>query len=114
MTEYSGYTSGYSGPSGPESPAQGPDTPALRPDTPGSKMFLYIPQGVGVNGSLQSFYHSRRPPSLYSPSHVLGAISTFQASRTRQSLKEGSSPLRKLRGGFGFEVPALSTVSKVF
>ena len=47
-------------------------------------------------------------------SHALVAISTFQPSRTRQSLKEGSPPLRKLRGGFGFEVPALSMVSKVF
>ena len=51
----------------PESPAQGPetpdypDTPALRPDTPDIWNLLYTVGRVGVNGSLQSFYHSRRP-----------------------------------------------------
>ena len=60
------------------------------------------------------FTTAAAPSSLYSPTHALGAISTFQASRTRQSLKEGSPPLRKLWGGFGFEVPALSTVSKAW
>ena len=60
------------------------------------------------------FTTAAAPSSLYSPTHALGAISTFRPSQTRQSLNEGFPPLRKLRGGLGFEVPALSTVSKAW
>ena len=104
----------------PDSPAQGPetpdypDTPALRPDTPDIWILLYIPRGgSGKTVPFTLFSTAAAPSSLYSPTHALGAISTFRPSRTRQSLKEGSPPLRKLRGVIGFEVPALSTVSKV-
>ena len=92
---------------GPESP-DCPDTPAQGPDTPSSKNFLYIYRGVGVKPLQVLFHHRHRLlPSLHLHSRPRG-ISTFHPSRTRQSLKEGSPPLRKLRGGVGFEVPALS------
>ena len=69
--------------------------------------FIYT-AGSGSN-PFKSFFTTATAFFLpFTSTHALGAIPTFHPSRTRQSLKEGSPPLRKLWGGVGFEVPALS------
>ena len=100
-----------------ESLAQGPktpdcpDTPALRSDTPNCEFLVYIPRGSGW--TIHSLFLLPPVPPLYLSSFTLALweISIFPPLKARESLKEGS-PLRNLRGGFRFEVPALSTVSK--